>query len=125
MDSPMFSSSSPTSEGAAARRSIAILRRSLFSDAGGFRERVRAAVRLSVPACRPGDDALIESLVGVCLQTVLDPYDASRAEQALAREAPRDETEAIEALCDWTVRRELARIRRAERARGPGGRRGG
>lgn len=115
----MFSPTSSSTAGTAARRSIAVLRRSLFSDAGGFRERVRAAVRLSIPAGRPGDDALVESLVGVCLQTVLDPYDASRAEQALAREAPKDETEAIEALCDWTVRRELARIRRAERAQRP------
>lgn len=109
--------SGPASEGANARKLVARLRRSLFQDATGFRAQVRAAVRLAVPQARPEDDALVEALVGVCLQTVLDPYDAARAEAALTREEPRDVQEAVEALCDWTVRRELGRLRRLEPAR--------
>lgn len=100
-----------------ARRTMARLRRRLFQDAEAFRDAARAAVRLAMPPARVREDALVEALVGVCLQTVLDPYDAGRAERMFVREAPRDPEEALECLCDWTVRRELGRIRRGEEAR--------
>lgn len=98
-------------------RSLARLRRRVFQDGVRLREEVRSCVRLAMPNGRAGEDALVEALVGVCVQTVVDPYDATRAERAIAREEPRDDAEALEALCDWTVRRELNRLRRADQAR--------
>ena len=70
-------------------------------------------MRLSVPARdEPLGDAAIERLVRTCVLTLLDPHDTARASRILEREQPGDVGEAIESLCDWTVRRERSRLRR-------------
>jgi hypothetical protein len=97
---------------------ITELRRALFANPAGFREFVRAGVRLALPArSRPRDD-LVDALVSSCLMTLLDLRNAEAAVRVLAREDALSAGEAIEALCCWTVRREQARIRAAERGGG-------
>lgn len=97
----------------AAPRVVNELRRALFLDAPAFRERVRAAVHLSLPRRFEPGEALVEALVGTCVMTVLDPHDAARAAKILSRDDVSTLDEAIEALCAWTVRREMKRIREA------------
>lgn len=93
------------------------MRRALFARPVEFRGRVRLAVRLAIPwRQEPMTEEAVEALVGTCLMTMLDPHDAERAGRVMEREQPEDLEEAIEALCDWTVRRERARLRRVTRA---------
>jgi hypothetical protein len=88
------------------------LRRSHFRDATAFRRKARGYVRLGLPAGTVVTDAEVDVLVSVCVATVLDAHDAEDAARVVAREMSANENEAFEAICDWTVRREVRRIRR-------------
>ncbi len=86
-------------------------------DRANLRAKLSRRLRLGFPANVEPDPYLMRALGETCLATLEDDHDAEQALALFVREGVRTEDEAIEALVDWTARRERSRLGRLRQLR--------
>jgi hypothetical protein len=86
-------------------------------DRANLRAKLGRRLRLGFPANIEPDLDLMRALRETCLATLEDDHDAEQALALFVREGVRTEDDAIEALVDWTARRERSRLGRMRQLR--------